>query len=135
MSFIRRGRYSTKETNGATIDGNINPTYEGYYLELKAYSNAEFDLYITKPFMYGNECYLPEGYKMMENSNNTIGYKTVIYSDEIDSIDIKKYEPQTIKFSDEENVQYYEVVEGYNFTENHEFYYKYNVKEKLNVLK
>ena len=126
---------STKKSNSATIDGIINPTYEGYYLELKAYSNNDFDLYITKPFIYGNEYYLPEGYKMMENSNNTIGYKTVVHSEEIDSIDIKKYEPKTIKFSDEDNIQVYEDVEGYSFTENNEFCYKYNMKEKVNVLK
>lgn len=120
-----------KESDKATTnDGSINPTYEGYYLELKSYSSPDFDLYTTKPLNIDGQYFLPFGYTLV---NSSIGYKGVIKSDDIESVDIQKYEP--IKNSKGEIISYANIPDGYTLTDDMEFCYRCNYKKTNSLIK
>lgn len=110
-----------------TKDGAINPTYEGYYLEIKSYSTPDFDLYTTKSLNVGGKNYLPEDYEFMEFSNETIGYKVIIKSDDIESVDVKKYTP--LKNEKGDIISYTNIPKGYTLTDDLEFCYRCNLQK------
>ncbi len=100
-----------------------------YFVELREYALNGLDIYFTNPTQIDGYLCIPDGYKLVGDT----AYKAVIYSDEIQSIDLQKTNKVPVINSKGDSVLKYETPRDYELLDDGEYCMKINwEKEKVN---